>query len=96
MGNNRFGQLGAWQVSLFRDSIASNSGLVRGGFGGGGGGGYANSAMGPAASAPVFSTASPDGIPRCVCRTCLRVCVEGWRGERWMLVLPFVSVDFGS
>eukprot|EP00903_Cladosiphon_okamuranus_P013367 g12458.t1 len=62
VGNNRFGQLGAWQASLFRDSISSTSasGLGRAAFGGG----YANSAMGPAASAPVFSTASPRGVPR--------------------------------
>ncbi|CAM9814009.1 unnamed protein product, partial [Hapterophycus canaliculatus] len=64
LGNNRFGQPGAWQVSLFRDAISPNAGSARGGGGGGGGGGYANSAIGPASSAPVFSTASPAGVPR--------------------------------
>lgn len=66
LGNNRFGQPGAWQVSLFRDTIAPRSGL------GGGAGGYANSAIGTASSAPVFSTASPAGTPRCV-----RFCGDG-------------------
>eukprot|EP00904_Undaria_pinnatifida_P013891 jgi/Undpi1/9632/HiC_scaffold_27.g12088.m1 len=57
LGNNRFGQPGAWQVSFFRDSIAPHSGF-------GGGGGYANNAIKTASSAPVFSTASPAGTPR--------------------------------
>ena len=59
LGNNRFGQPGAWQVSFFRDTIAPHSGV-------GGGGGYANNAIATASSAPVFSTASPAGTPRCV------------------------------
>ncbi|CAN0353672.1 unnamed protein product, partial [Laminaria digitata] len=57
LGNNRFGQPGAWQVSFFRDTIAPHSGV-------GGGGGYANNAIGTASSAPVFSTTSPAGTPR--------------------------------
>ncbi|CAM9772151.1 unnamed protein product, partial [Ectocarpus sp. 8 AP-2014] len=61
MGNNRFGQPGGWQLSFFRDCLAPYSGFARGG---GGGGGYANNALGPASSAPDFSTASPAGVPR--------------------------------
>lgn len=57
LGNSRFGQLGGWQVSFFRDTIAPKSGF-------GGGGGYANSAIATSSSAPVFSTASPAGTPR--------------------------------
>lgn len=57
LGNNRFGQPGAWQVSFFRDTIAPRSGF---------GGGYANGAIGTASSAPVFSNAAPAGTPRCV------------------------------
>ncbi|CAM9860856.1 unnamed protein product [Ectocarpus sp. 12 AP-2014] len=61
MGNNRFGQPGGWQLSFFRDCLAPYNGFARGG---GGGGGYANNALGPASSAPDFSTASPAGVPR--------------------------------
>lgn len=100
VGNNRFGQLGAWQVSLFRDSISPTSGLGRGSFGGG----YANSSMGPAASAPVFSTASPSGVPRysavqpsqcldrscCCCSVCANGGGKGGKGPRgWEEDRPF-------
>lgn len=76
LGNNRFGQPGAWQVSFFRDTIAPHSGV-------GGGGGYANNAIGTASSAPVFSTASPAGTPRCV-----RACV--------LAALPYDTIFRGN